>query len=40
MDALGAALGVLAGGGTVAIMPEGRPTRGALTRAKPGAARA
>jgi len=36
-DALGAALGVLAEGGTVAIMPEGRPTRGALTRAKPGA---
>jgi 1-acyl-sn-glycerol-3-phosphate acyltransferase len=38
MDALGGALDVLAAKGAVAIMPEGRPTRGALTKAKPGVA--
>ena len=38
MDALSGALDVLAAKGAVAIMPEGRPTRGALTKAKPGVA--
>ena len=38
MEALGAAREVLANHGAVAITPEGRPTRGALTRAKPGVA--
>jgi len=34
--ALNAAQDVLAQGGVVCIMPEGRPTRGALIRSKPG----
>jgi len=38
MAALEAALEVLANDGAVAITPEGRPTRGALARAKPGVA--
>ena len=38
LDALAAAREVLAAGGALAIAPEGRPTRGALTRAKPGVA--
>ena len=37
-EALHAAMDVLANHGAVAMMPEGRPTRGALTRAKPGVA--
>jgi amino acid adenylation domain-containing protein len=38
MDALEAAREILANNGALAITPEGRPTRGALTRAKPGVA--
>jgi len=38
VEALNAAREVLANNGAVAITPEGRPTRGALTRAKPGVA--
>jgi len=38
MEALAAAKEVLANGGMIAITPEGRPTRGALARAKPGVA--
>jgi len=38
MEALGAARGVLEDRGLIAMMPEGRPTRGSLTRAKPGIA--
>jgi len=38
MQALGAAREVLENRGSIAMMPEGRPTRGALTRAKPGIA--
>jgi 1-acyl-sn-glycerol-3-phosphate acyltransferase len=38
MEALEAAREVLAGNGTIAMTPEGRPTRGALVRAKPGVA--
>jgi 1-acyl-sn-glycerol-3-phosphate acyltransferase len=38
IEALEAAREVLASNGVLAITPEGRPTRGALTRAKPGAA--
>jgi 1-acyl-sn-glycerol-3-phosphate acyltransferase len=38
MDALSGALDVLGAKGAVAIMPEGKPTRGALTKAKPGVA--
>ncbi len=37
-EALQAAMDVLANHGAIAMMPEGRPTRGALTRAKPGVA--
>lgn len=37
-EALEAAKQVLANNGVVAITPEGRPTRGALTRGKPGIA--
>src|SRR6185503_2113217 len=38
MEALEAAREVLASNGALAITPEGRPTRGALARAKPGVA--
>jgi 1-acyl-sn-glycerol-3-phosphate acyltransferase len=38
VEALSAAREILAEGGVVALAPEGRPTRGALTRAKPGVA--
>ncbi len=38
MEALGAAREVLETRGSIAMMPEGRPTRGSLTRAKPGIA--
>jgi 1-acyl-sn-glycerol-3-phosphate acyltransferase len=38
MEALEAAREVLASSGALAITPEGRPTRGALARAKPGVA--
>jgi 1-acyl-sn-glycerol-3-phosphate acyltransferase len=38
VEALETAMEVLADGGTVAIMPEGRPTRGALTSGKSGVA--
>ena len=38
MEALDAAREVLANNGALAITPEGRPTRGALARAKPGVA--
>jgi 1-acyl-sn-glycerol-3-phosphate acyltransferase len=38
MEALEAAREVLASKGALGITPEGRPTRGALTRAKPGVA--
>jgi amino acid adenylation domain-containing protein len=38
LHALGGALEVLAADGAVAIMPEGKPTRGALSKAKPGVA--
>jgi 1-acyl-sn-glycerol-3-phosphate acyltransferase len=38
MEALGAVREVLENRGSIAMMPEGRPTRGALTRAKPGIA--
>ena len=38
IEALSGALDVLAAKGAVAIMPEGKPTRGALTKAKPGVA--
>jgi 1-acyl-sn-glycerol-3-phosphate acyltransferase len=38
IDALDTARGVLARGGAIAITPEGRPTRGALTRARRGVA--
>jgi 1-acyl-sn-glycerol-3-phosphate acyltransferase len=37
-EAFEAARGVLASNGALAITPEGRPTRGALARAKPGVA--
>jgi amino acid adenylation domain-containing protein len=37
-DSMSQAVAALRSGGTLAIMPEGRPTRGALTRAKPGVA--
>jgi 1-acyl-sn-glycerol-3-phosphate acyltransferase len=37
-EALGGALDVLAARGAVAIMPERKPSRGALTKAKPGVA--
>jgi amino acid adenylation domain-containing protein len=38
MEALSGALSALEAKGVVAIMPEGRPTRGALAKAKPGVA--
>ncbi|MGH9423757.1 MAG: lysophospholipid acyltransferase family protein, partial [Thermoanaerobaculia bacterium] len=38
IEALEAAREVLASNGVLAITPEGRPTRGALARAKPGVA--
>jgi amino acid adenylation domain-containing protein/1-acyl-sn-glycerol-3-phosphate acyltransferase len=38
LEALAAAREVLENRGSIAMMPEGRPTRGALTRAKPGIA--
>src|SRR5262249_41641243 len=38
IEALSGALNALAAKGVVAIMPEGRPTRGPLTKAKPGVA--